>query len=215
MGRFNRNVEATWMARLVLLLILLLAGTADSAAAATAIGKVTRLQGDAQGTVDGITKIKAVDDAVYLGEAVATGADARLELTFDDRTVLTLGERATLRLDAFVYRPETNIVKVTLAGAFRYVSGARTPAAARDETVSTPFSVIAVRGTDFWGGPIDGVFGVALFEGAVSVTNAGLTAELTAPGQGVNFDTPASPPGPVTLWALDRVARAVDTVTFR
>jgi hypothetical protein len=202
------------LACLLLVLTVILTGI-SSAEAATAIGKVTRLQGEAHGTVDGVTHRKAVDDAVYLDEAVVTGAEARLELTFDDRTVLTLGERAALTLDAFVYRPGANVVKVTLAGAFRFISGTRTPGAVRDEIVTTPYSVIAVRGTDFWGGPIDGVFGVALFEGAVAVTNAGLTADLNNPGEGVNLATAASPPGPVTLWAPDRVARAVDTVTFR
>jgi hypothetical protein len=200
--------------RFVLLLMSIVL-VALPARAATAIGKVTRLQGEAQGTVDGATKAKAVDDAVYLDEALVTGGDGRLELTFDDRTVLILGERAALRLDAFVYRPDANALKVTLAGAFRFISGARPASATRNETVTTPFAVIAVRGTDFWGGPIDGVFGVVLFDGGVSVTNAGVTADLTNPGEGVNLLTAASPPAAVTLWPLDRVARAVDTVTFR
>ena len=47
--------------------------------AATAIGKVTRIQGDAQGTVEGVTRALAASDAVYLDEAVATGVNARLE----------------------------------------------------------------------------------------------------------------------------------------
>jgi hypothetical protein len=197
------------------LLLLSIVAVAHAASGATAIGKVTRLQGEAQGTVEGATKAKAVDDAVYLDEALVTGADGRLELTFDDRTVLTLGERATVRVDSFVYRAGANALKVTLAGAFRFISGTRAPGATRDETLTTPFAVIAIRGTDFWGGPIDGVFGVVLFEGAVSVTNAGATADLINPGEGVNLATAASPPAAVTLWALDRVARAVDTVTFR
>jgi len=106
------------------------------------------------------------------------------------------------------------VVKVTLAGDFRFISGKLTPGAARDASVTTPFAVIAVRGTDFWGGPIDGAFGVLLFEGAVSVTNAGATTDLTMPGDGVNLPTLVSPPGGVVAWAADKVARAVATVTF-
>ena len=202
--------------RLMFLVLLVgLGPAAVPASAATAIGKVTRVQGEAIGTVEGVAKAMAVDDAVYLDQQVATGAEARLELTFDDRTVLTLGERAELKLDAFLYAPDRNVVKVTLAGAFRFVSGTVAAGAQRDMTVTTPFAVIAARGTDFWGGPIDGVFGVALFEGAVSVTNAGVTANLTAVGEGVNMATAAAPPGPVTIWAPDRVTRAVATVTFQ
>jgi hypothetical protein len=192
-----------------------LVAAANAASAATAIGKVTRIQGDATGTVEGVRHAIAGEDAVYLDEGVTTGIDARLELTLDDATVLTVGENASLRLDAFIYRPDANVVKVTLAGAFRFVSGKLSAGSARDATVTTPFAVIAIRGTDFWGGPIDGAFGVLLFEGAVAVTNAGATTDLAAPGDGVNLPTAVSPPGGVVAWAADKVARAVATVTFR
>jgi hypothetical protein len=202
-----------------LLLTTLLLAAAFAAArpslAATAIGKVSRLQGDARGTVEGVTRPMATNDAVYLDEAVATGDDARLEVALDDDTVLTVGEKASLRLDAFVYRPDANVVKVTVAGAFRFISGKLAPAAVRDAGVTTPFATISVRGTDLWGGPIDAAFGVFLFEGAVAVTNAGVTVNLTAPGQGTNLATAAAPPEPVIVWAQDKVARAVATVTFR
>jgi hypothetical protein len=36
---------------------------------------------------------------------IATGPAARLEITLTDETVLTLGENATLTLDAFVFKP--------------------------------------------------------------------------------------------------------------
>ncbi len=71
-----------------------------------------------------------------------------------------------------------------------------------------------MRGTNFWGGPVDGGFGVFLFEGAVSVTHAGATVNLTAPGQGTSFANAAVPPGPVVVWGRDKVNRAVATVTF-
>jgi hypothetical protein len=200
-------------ASFILALLSAAFGAVPSAGAATAIGKVTRLHGDARGTVEGISRPIAADDAVYLDESVVTGADGRLEVALDDDTVLTVGERASLKLDAFVYRADASVVKVSIAGAFRFVSG-KLAGSARDAAITAPFAVIAVRGTDVWGGPIDGAFGVFLFEGAVSVTNAGGTADLTAAGQGVNFDTPAAAPGAVTLWPQDKVARAAATVTF-
>jgi hypothetical protein len=186
-----------------------------AAAAATAIGKVTRLQGAAEGTVEGVRRRLSADDPVHLDEAIATGDGARLELALDDASVLTIGENATLTLDAFVYNAGgENRLALSVAGAFRLVSGALLPGAARQASVTTPFAVIGVRGTDFWGGPIDGGFGVFLFEGAVSVSNAGTTVDLTEAGQGVSFDNAAAAPGPITVWPQDKVARAVATVTF-
>ena len=38
-------------------------------------------------------QVLKADDAVYLDETVATDGDARLEVSLDDQTVLTVGER--------------------------------------------------------------------------------------------------------------------------
>jgi hypothetical protein len=91
--------------RLCLLASLMLAWIAGGAQAATAIGSVTRLQGAVKGTVDGASKNLASGAAVLADELIATGPAARLEITLTDETVLTLGENATLTLDAFVFKP--------------------------------------------------------------------------------------------------------------
>src|SRR3954451_1952517 len=91
-------------------------GATPQALAATAIGKITRIYGDAMGTVEGTVRPMLADDVIYLDETVATGAEARLELTFDDSTILTVGEKASVHLDQFVYRPDASVVKVSLAG---------------------------------------------------------------------------------------------------
>jgi hypothetical protein len=187
-------------------------GTAESA---TTIGKISRLAGTAQGTVEGTRSNLAAEDPVYLDEIIVTAAGARLEMTLDDATVLTIGEKASIVLDAFIYNASgANRLSAKVTGAFRLVSGALRAGATREASVVTPFAVIGVRGTNFWGGPIDGGFGVFLFEGAVSVTNAGQTVVLSAPGQGTSFGTAAAPPGPVIVWAQDKVDRAVATITF-
>jgi hypothetical protein len=188
---------------------------ASAAMAADAIGSVTRLHGTARGADAGVWRQLATNDPVNLNETVVTGAGARLELTLDDDSVLTLGAGARLRLDAFVYNPRgASRISATVVGAFRFVSGAMQAGARRQASVTTPFAVIGLRGTDFWGGPIDGGFGVFLFDGAVSVTNAGATVDLTAPGQGTSFANAAAPPGPVVVWGQDKVGRALATVTF-
>jgi hypothetical protein len=80
----------------------------------------------------------------------------------------------------------------------------------------TPVAVVGIRGTEFWGGPIDDqALGVFLIEGAVSVSNAAGQQILNLPGQGTNIAAPGAAPGPVTLWAPDKVNRALATVTFR
>ncbi len=108
--------------------------------AALARNVVTGLTGDAE------RRIKRGDD-VLLNELIKTGALARAELRFLDQTVLTIGAKSTVRLDAFVYNPDNRSGKIvlnTLKGAFRFVSGSAVKSAYR---IETPLATIGVRGT--------------------------------------------------------------------
>jgi hypothetical protein len=184
--------------------------------AANAIGKVDHIQGESSGVADGSTKPLTLDAAVFENEEITTGPDARLALRFDDGTLLTIGEKARVLLDEFIYRPEAESrLRLAVVGAFRFVSGNLRPGATRDASVTTPVATIGVRGTDFWGGPIDGHFGVVLIDGAITVSTSAGSVEVNAPNQGVDMTDGASPPGPVHDWARAKIDRAIDTVTFR
>ena len=149
---------------------------------------------------------------------MSTGEAARLEVTFTDNTRLTLGEKAELTLDKYVFNPAagSGTIKFGVVGAFRFHSGQVSKLASSDVSVTTPVAIIGIRGTEFWGGPIDDqALGVFLIEGAVSVSNAAGEQILRQPGQGTNIATPGSAPGPVTVWPQDKVNRAIATVTFQ
>jgi len=197
------------------------------ALSATVIGAVTRVKGACEGTSEGTVRVLSAGAPVHLDEVVATGDGARLALTFEDGTVLTLGEKARVTIDRFVYRPRGlgNVFRATAIGAFRFVSGNLGKTAASAVEVTTPVATIAIRGTDFWGGPIDGAYGVFLAEGAVTVSSGGRDTVLDAPGEGVTIvvrprlrgaapGTGGAVAGAVTVWPQDRVARAIATVAF-
>jgi hypothetical protein len=188
------------------------------AAAQEAIGAVSRIQGEASGTRGGATRALALNAAVFRNEVVSTGNAARLEITFADNTRLTLGERARLALNQYAYNPAAGrgTIRFRVAGAFRFLSGQMSRLARSDIAVTTPQATIGVRGTEFWGGPIDNqVLGVFLIEGAVSVSNAAGRRILNQPGQGTNIARRGAAPGPVTFWPQDKVNRALATVAFR
>jgi hypothetical protein len=195
--------------------LLLLALFAVPAAAATPVGTVERVHGVCTGTVDGETRTLAAQAPVHLNEEIVTGDGARIAIVLDDGTVLTIGENARLTIDAFVLAPAgAGVLHATVAGAFRYVSGALRQGATPEASVTTPVAVIGVRGTDFWGGPIDGGFGVALFEGSISVTSGGVTTVLDAAGSGVNLPAAGGAPVSVTTWPDEKVQRAMSAVAF-
>jgi len=205
--------------RLIAIVMTLVGGVAGGhAAAQEAIGAVSRIQGEANGTRGGATRALGLNAPVFLNEIVSTGDGARLEVTFADDTRVTVGEKAKLTLDTFVFDPAAGngAIKFGVTGALRFVSGKLTKLASSDVSVTTGVATLGIRGTEFWGGPIDDqALGVFLVTGVVSVSNAAGEQILSRPGQGTNIATPGSAPGPVTFWPKDKVDRAVATVTFR
>jgi hypothetical protein len=205
--------------RLIAIAAAMLLGLANSGALAQdAIGSVSRIQGEASGTLNGTTEALDLDDSVFLNEVVSTGEEARLEVTFIDGTEVTLGENAELTLDTFVFNPaaDSGTVRFGIVGAFRFVSGQASKLAGSNVTVRTPVATVGIRGTEFWGGPIDDqTLGVFLIEGAVSVANPAGEQILSEPGQGTNIAAPGDAPGEVTFWPQDKVDRALATVTFQ
>jgi len=123
-----------------------------------------------------------------------------------------------MTLDRFVYDPAggTAELKLGVVGAFRFITGQASKLASADIAVTTPVATVGIRGTDFWGGPIDDqALGVLLIDGAVSVSNAAGEQILDTPGQGTNIISPGDAPGPVTFWPQDKADRAFATVTFQ
>ncbi len=205
--------------RLIVIVVTLLSGFAGGQAAAQeAIGAVSRMQGKASGTHDGATKALNLKSSVFLNEVVLTSEAARLEVTFTDGTQVTLGEKAKLTLDTFVFNPArgSGTIKFVVVGTFRFLSGQASKLANSDVGVATPVATIGIRGTEFWGGPVDNqALGVFLIEGTVSVSNAAGGQTLSESGQGTNIATLGAAPGPVTFWPRDKVSRALATVTFQ
>src|SRR4029450_10792963 len=154
-----------------------------------AIGTVSRIQGEASAVHGGATRALGLNASVFLNEIVSTGAAARLEVTFKDSARLTLGEKTTLTLDRFVFNPAARRGRIgfRVSGAFRFLSGQVSKLARSDVTMTTPFATIGVRGTEFWGGPIDDqALGVFLVEGAVRVSNTAGAPNPDRAGQGTN-----------------------------
>ncbi len=195
-------------------LLVLIAGLP---AAADVVGQVTRTQGTAMAVMDDGNRLLASGAVVNRDETLVTFAGGRLEVRIADGTVLTLGENASLRVDSFVFSSSQpgNRLALFTEGAFRLITGQINKMAGAAVSVTTPVGVLAVRGTDFWGGPIDGTYGVLLLEGAITVRTAGGEVVLDRPGLGTDIADAASAPGPIRPWGEAKVQRAFATVTFR
>ena len=157
----------------------------SEAAFAGPVGKVTRVQKQAQVG----SRPASVGTPVNMGARLRTGPGSRLEVTFADGSNLSLGENASLVVDRYVYNPAKGVGTMAMSktkGAMRFTTGNIGKMSKKDVTVSTPQGALAVRGTDFWHGPIDGHFGAYVVKGKVDVTDKGRTVRVN-PGYGTDI----------------------------
>ena len=86
------------------------------------IGKTVTVKDDVKGTTERGTQPLFTGNSVYLDEVLHTGANAKAQVLFDDRTNLSVGPVTDIRLDQFVYNPGAhgNVVIAATTGAFSF-----------------------------------------------------------------------------------------------
>ena len=176
------------------------------------VGAVTRVQGRAVAERGAQVEPLGVEAPVIRDDRLVTGNDARLEVLLQGDTTLTLGENGALVLDDLIVTPAESSLRIRVSGAFRLASGLL-PHSSRTEIV-TPLAVIAIRGTDVWGGPIDGAYGVFLIGGVVEVTTQAGTVVLDRPGTGTTLEAANAPPSEPVVWAGSKVDGAIAAISF-
>jgi hypothetical protein len=182
----------------------------------SSVGTVNRVENEAQVISASGALTAAVGTPVHMKDELRTGANARLQVTFRDNTLLTLGEHASIVIDRYVYDPDRGVGETVLQatkGAFRFATGRIKEMKDHKIAVSTPVADIGVRGTEFWGGPLE-KYGVLLLEGEVSVSNQAGSVMLAKSGQGTDIASALDPPGAPTAWPDEKVARAIATVAL-
>jgi hypothetical protein len=144
---------------------------------------------------------------IFINDAVATGVQSALALRLGLATQVKLGAETRLRIDRFVVN--AGGVLVLEHGAMLYDHEAE---AGKDPvTVRSPYGLVAVRGTRFFAGPSNGVFGVFVERGEVTVVGV-QTAVVVQSGYGTNIAVPGAEPTLPTAWGASRIASAMASV---
>jgi hypothetical protein len=184
----------------------MLAGT-PLAAQDAAAGKIESLRGGA--FVERTNARRSLQPAadVFVGDLIGTDASSGLIMRLGKATIVKLGSQARFRIDKFV---------INAGGTLDLEQGAlvvESNGQPKKESlrVRSPFGLIAVRGTMFFAGPSNGVFGVFVGRGAVRVTGAGKTVRLGA-GQGTDIAKPGAAPTPPKAWGEARIKAALASV---
>jgi hypothetical protein len=192
-------------------LLLVAAGTAaflvGRARAAQPVGSVEEVRG--QAFAEARTGRRALDRAapLFIDDLVETEGQSRLTLHLGKDTTLKLGENARLKIDRFLVNAGGEL---TLgAGPLVYDHPAGRPPSGL--SIRSTFGLIAVRGTRFFAGPSNGVFGIFVERGSVAVTAAGARVTLHE-GEGTNIASTGASPTPPRPWGPARIKSAFDSV---
>lgn len=174
--------------------------------AEAAVGAVSEITGDAFGELNDKRRKLTRRSSIFLNDTLRTAANSRLGALLARRTRLRLGAETSVRIDRFIVDSGGELVLDS--GALLIDTRGKLLKALE---VQSPFALIAVRGTRFFAGPIDGIFGVFVVRGAVDVTGGGSTVRLDA-GEGTDIARPGAPPGPVKVWGKPKIAKAMALV---
>lgn len=161
--------------------------------------------------------------ALFQGNSVLTGEEARLRMRFNGGSLLTLGENT--RFEVTRFEPATDNTEQTayfrlLSGVILAIADGITPGS-EAFVIETPAASIGIRGTIVWGGYfIPGQADYILLEGGpVTITNAAGEVTLTEPGQGTTIlvdddGQPLTPPYEPVFWAGEKLFEAVTTIAL-
>jgi hypothetical protein len=195
----------------IFIVFVAIAWPAIAQAATPKIGVASAVKNQVVRVIGGGSQALSVGSDVYTSERIRTGEASTAQILFLDKTSLTIGPRAELTLDRFVYDPHKSTGRVVLnavQGAFRFVTGSQNP---RSYTVRTPVGTLGVRGTIVDLIVKDNQVTVILVEGALTMTVNGVQYSLNKPGTAYVF-AGGKVQGPVT-WDGTIINTAAD-VTF-
>jgi ferric-dicitrate binding protein FerR (iron transport regulator) len=175
--------------------------------AAEPAGTVEEVKGEAFAEAHSVRRTLAPAAALFLDEQVGTGFQSRLQMRLGRDTILRLGEEARIKIDRYLVNAGGEIT--LQAGPLLF--DRPSPRAPEPMQIRTPFGLIAVRGTRFFAGPSNGVFGVFVERGSVAVTAAGARVVLRS-GEGTDIASPGARPTAVKRWQPPRVRAAFASV---
>ncbi len=191
----------------------------STAAEAIAVGTLIGCEGTVSiMTPGGEAHTLAAKAPVHMHDVIETGPESRALIVLIDNTENTLGENAQLTIDEYIFAEDNEAANKArysiLRGAFLYASGLVAKKKVPDVSVNTPYANIGIRGTAFWGGEIDGAYGVLVTDGQVSV-QSGRGRISVDKGTGTSLAAKTDVPTRAITWDQEKIDRAVATITMK
>jgi ferric-dicitrate binding protein FerR (iron transport regulator) len=191
--------------RTALLALAAIAARPRVAGATGDAGSVEALEGRAFARQSQVRPL-LLADPVMVRDRVWTASDSRATLLLEPVTRVHLGPDAALTIDRFLGAVGGELYLHDGGMVFDRPEGE-----GLEMSVRSSHGLIGVRGTRFFAGPSNGVFGVFVARGLVTVQAAGVRREVPA-GSGVDIAGPGAAPTEPRVWGAPRVAAALALV---
>jgi hypothetical protein len=181
------------------------------------VGSVVALRGDVTAVNPaGARRSLAVKSKIYLADTINTGRRGRVQMMFDDNTLISLGPNTEMQIAEYRWNPDkkTGAMKTRVSqGVFRIMGGAITQAAPLNFNTETPAGTIGIRGS-MYAGKVSGSSLHLLFQGGkgIFVTNAAGTVSIDRPGFGTFVAGPDTPPTAPTRFSGEDLSILEDVV---
>ena len=156
-----------------LLAAILLMTTASDTAAAQTVGIAAVVRNDVRLTTAAkpVLHPAVARERVSLGNDIVTGTASMTQLLLLDQTSFSVGAKARVRIDRFVYDPSqraSSVAATVAKGAFRFMSSPSLHARPGQSSIRTPVASIGIRGTIVEGVVGKDAIGIARREGAIT-----------------------------------------------
>jgi hypothetical protein len=205
-GTGNRLVRRSLLRLLGLGLVALTAQPRTSLARELA-GSVQEIKGEAFAEAQNERRRLESAAPLFIADDVSTGSASRLALHLGKDTMIRLGELTHLTIDRFVENAGGELTLASGPLLFDRQPGAQP----RPLKIRSSYGLITVRGTRFFAGPSNGVFGVFVERGSVVVSGAGQEVTLAA-SEGTNIAHPGDAPTPPAPWKQPRIDAAMASI---
>ena len=170
-------------------------------------GTVEALHGEATAQSGSDIRPLARDASLFVGELVVTGMESAIAMRLGAATEVRLGPEARLRIDRFLIKVGGVLELAKGAMLFDHDRGA----GQTEMAVRSPFGLIAVRGTRFFAGSSNNVFGIFLYSGELLAVGRNTAVQLQ-PAFGTDIVAPGEEPTPPHRWAEARIRAAEASV---
>lgn len=161
------------------------------------IGKVSLLKGEATASRNNQSIELMNGTNIEEHDFIATRANSQIQLTFEDKTVITLGSESTLDIQDYLNDANNPKAKFKFnQGTFKTITGQIGKKAPENFNLETKTATIGIRGTIVGGIVTSG--SIFCLSGTITVAPLGMpnVINVVPTGQVIHVRTPDAPPAP-------------------